>query len=299
MVARAFSSPGLVRDRSRRLAEVGGDADLRAGVRPAAIDSVASGIVEAATLLVGFVLCVAVLTLRSDVAIVAVDPQSGRPRGRGPGPGRGRSRVNRMRRSRAPPLRSSGPKIGPDCAAGVDPGRSGSRGSCGYLRLLFAWARALADTLLVRADERPSRSAADAFLATLLLVTLLELDFAIGLDLLPRHCWVVSRRFPPGLTDRTPEPLLGNAEPIQSPRTGEHLGDTVVIRPWPKCDQNLPDWGVVRRPFSVDHSVGPARSPEGRHGSSLHAPRVRLGVSLGGAGSALLGRSCECTRLYR
>jgi hypothetical protein len=52
------------------------------------------------------------------------------------------------------------------------PGRRGPARPGVNRYLLFAWARAEAAMDIVRAEERPSRSAADALRATLALVTL-------------------------------------------------------------------------------------------------------------------------------
>ena len=82
--------------------------------------------------------------------------------------------------SRASPMRSG--HFGTTRTAG---GRSWS-GLASYLPFLapLAWESALAAMLLVRADVRPSRSAADALLATPRLVTRLLLRLAMA-NLLP------------------------------------------------------------------------------------------------------------------
>lgn len=67
----------------------------------------------------------------------------------------------------------------------------------GYLPLLFAWASAEPAIDFVRADERPSRSAADALRATLVLVTFeLERRAAMCPTSFPAHLPARQVRFP-------------------------------------------------------------------------------------------------------
>ena len=114
-----------------------------------------------------------------------------------------------------------------------------------YLPLDLAWESALPAILRVRADERPSLSALDALLATLLLVTRREELLAMRAYLLPRPCALYAGVF-----------ALRSEDTSAPPSTREGRSAVLTLRPGAQAERNRPSadlkadgWRVHRSPF--------------------------------------------------